>query len=371
MSEEQDKTVVLPEPTGKGFERPVADGTVSDQDWFDNHMEETTGDIEDAGGTVASEESGGDATDETTPAAPKRGTDGRFKKKETTEESEPEAKDTEPLQEDSEPEVIEKVDSEQLEKAMRALRRARTPQSVLDKMTLGEKIDQGILLFEDQAKADGFGTQLTTLKEQIEILKSVKPDSEPVTEVADIEPDAEAKFKEIEDGFGAELAGQMRDQHRQTILQKQENQKLQTKLKDMGDAIKFVFDQQKESAGANARTRLTETYPGISDADTYKEVQTQANSFFKTGDWPTFEQAFEDAAFLVLGREKSDQSRIDATKLNRKKLNGVANITSKPGSPKSPTTREELEFEQFNAIEDGNTKRRAELRKISQDMKDS
>jgi hypothetical protein len=213
------------------------------------------------------------------PAAIARGVDGKFAPKGDKEpESEPVAPDPqadEPKQETTASKPPSAKATKEMSKALTALRRARLPQSRIDKLSPEEVLEWGSDLAEVQSAEDRRRRE------------GKEPSKDPNADDADGSPDAEADPESDDDetqAFGFEQASMLR-----------------------------------ENLALHARTELRGDFPALSDAKTWQRVREQAiEAWLESDAYDHFDDYGEGAVAAV---------RDAAIAL------GVARSTSKVTSP--------------------------------------
>lgn len=144
----------------------------------------------------------------------------------------------------------------EMSQALTALRRARVPQSKIDKLTEGEVLEWGSDLKEVQANEDRRRRE------------SKEPSKDPELEEASGSPGEEADPDDETD----------------------ETQEFGPRMAEM----------QRDLLAQQARSELSESFPGLKDAETWKKVRELAlKNWLESDDYDHFEDHFEGAQAVL------------------------------------------------------------------------
>lgn len=235
------------------------------------------------------------------------------------------------------------------ETALRALRRAKTPQAVLRGMKREQVMAWGMELAKVQSVADQAFTELRELRSA-----KATPENQaggqtnaPVTADATALADLTGKLSQalgLDEEGGAVLS---------------EALKARDKLVADELARRDQRDQARDSVLANlmleqARSQLVDRFPGLKEREKYGPVLDKARALFRGGEYESVVDAMEDASKLLLGDEIAAELAQKAAK----------KAAGRPTAPKGRAQPMALSYDQkldatLRALESGQTREQA------------
>lgn len=249
--------------------------------------------------------------------------------------------DTQVSEDTAEPLSADTVNPEDYRKALNALRRDNTPQEVLDRLEPPEVIEWGLKQARKQAESDGYGKQLTDLKEQLAAV--VKADSPPAEPAYDID----AKLKPLQETFGDEIAAPLK-----ALLEPLVTAATQTQSSETGKVDK-VAAQLTSMLQRDARREIQAAWPeyGLDKDDRWERLLASRRG--DTTEYPTEREALDTHRRLVFADEIHADHRLKLKETHEARDNGQP---ARPAgtTPPAAETPEALEDRYLNAMHDGN-----------------
>lgn len=275
--------------------------------------------------------------------------------------SEAEPKKEEPKKEEAAPaaKAQEKPPAEakgkapELEAALHALRRAKTPQKVIDQMSEEELLQWGGGLAKDQANVDNMSTQLGELRKQVgaKAGENKAPEGAPK---GDQPKPAEPLKRE---GQPAELKQVVRplmealalpDDEEGTLVEFAQavTQPFRTELEAQAQKFAVLNAALERLILNDARRELGSRFPQLSDEAVFGRVQARMAGLIKSGEYDSPLALMSDAARLELGDAPP------AREPSRARDNGQVTTSTRP-QQRVPLSREQEEDEILHALARG------------------
>lgn len=279
--------------------------------------------------------------DEDAPAEPDKASDGRsrdehgrFKStQETTETAEPDKS-------------AEAVNPEDLQEAMRALKRAKTPQSVIDGMSEQALSEWGQELASVQKESDGFSHQLAELRKQIVPEPTAEAQAEPA--------DADQAYQDIASYFGDEAVGPLK-----ALL----DPLLKAATPQPNGEVEKLAAQLREQVQRDARRELQEKHPefGLDDDGRWSQLIDSRKA--DKNEYATEREALDAHRRLLF----ADEVNADARKLQaetRKRRDDGQPTPPSGGSPPGELSPAKLEDAYLDAQFSGDAKKMAHIKAL-------
>ena len=241
--------------------------------------------------------------------------------------------------------------------AMRALRRERTPQALIDKM-LNENpdalVEWGLDLAEKQRNVDGYSEKMAQLQSELSSLRGDKPAQQAAAPGSDI--DFDALVKPIAERFDPELSSTFKDALK-TITDKltRQHQQEQARLREeLGNVAKHTESVMVE----RARERLKERFPQTENASVWRQVRAKAEHLAKAGGYGSVDEIMTDAAKIVLHDHAQTDYKIRLAMDREDRANGTPTPPPRNGNPaNTPMSPQEWEREVFRRSSRGESEK--------------
>jgi hypothetical protein len=234
------------------------------------------------------------------------------------------------------------VNPEDYRKALNALKRDHTPQSVLDSLDPAQTVEWGLKLAGKQAETDGFGRQVSDLKAELAKLAG--------TDSKDAEPalDLKAKMEPIREYLGDEVAEPL-EALLEPIL------RAATSAKDSAQAEKLekLAAQITDREQRDARRELQEKHPEFKVDNDGRWQQTLDHRRGDTNEYPSELEALSAACRHVFADEIIADYKAKLQETHDLRDNGQPSGPSGP-TPPAVETDAALEDRWLNAAHDGN-----------------
>ena len=254
-------------------------------------------------------------------------------------EEEPESEDQ--VDEEEQP-VEESVPSDDLEKAIAALKRDGLPASVIEKMTNSEIVALGEKRAKVQGDADNAYRELTELKNQKEMAPESETESAALAEPTDqpVSANVQEAIQPFADIFGDDAAEALSEYGKASMAPLLETIQAQS---NMLEAV--LMD--------SAKGKLQDRFPQLADGESYARVSDRMRSLAKTGEYADIDNLMSDAARI----EFSDETKQVADEISNKraKLNAGGQMTPAGGAetPEHSLSTDEREDKLLEALESG------------------
>jgi len=254
-------------------------------------------------------------------------------------EEEPESEDQ--VDEEEQP-VEESVPSDDLEKAIAALKRDGLPASVIEKMTNSEIVALGEKRAKVQGDADNAYRELTELKNQKEMAPESETESAALAEPTDqpVSANVQEAIQPFADIFGDDAAEALSEYGKASMAPLLETIQAQS---NMLEAV--LMD--------SAKGKLQDRFPQLADGESYARVSDRMRSLAKTGEYADIDNLMSDAARI----EFSDETKQVADEISNKraKLKAGGQMTPAGGAetPEHSLSNDEREDKLLEALESG------------------
>lgn len=249
-----------------------------------------------------------------------------------------------PSDQEEDREQPEPIDSDEMEKALSALRRDGLPPEVIEQMTNQQVIELGLKRGKVQADTDNAYRELRELQESGKQADSAESDedskaAEPVEQpsVANLDE----AMKPFADLFGEDGAEALKGIQQAVIAP------LMGQIKGMTNAL-------GEYAARDARRELAEQYPQLSEDQAYSQVEERMGKLIKSGSYTSPRELMADAARLTFADDQRDAAKAYRDKTRQMRSNGQMSSASKQPAPAS-LSHEEQEDMMLDMLEQGNS----------------
>ena len=238
--------------------------------------------------------------------------------------------------------VEEGIPSDDLEKAIAALKRDGLPASVIEKMTNSEIVALGEKRAKVQGDADNAYRELTELKNQKEMATDSETESAALAEPTDqpVSSNVQEAIQPFADIFGDDAAEALSEYGKASMAPLLETIQAQN---NMLEAV--LMD--------SAKGKLQDRFPQLADGESYARVSDRMRSLAKTGEYADIDNLMSDAARI----EFSDETKQVADEISNKraKLKAGGQMTPAGGAetPEHSLSTDEREDKLLEALESG------------------
>ena len=238
--------------------------------------------------------------------------------------------------------VEEGIPSDDLEKAIAALKRDGLPASVIEKMTNSEIVALGEKRAKVQGDADNAYRELTELKNQKEMAPESETESAALAEPTDqpVSANVQEAIQPFADIFGDDAAEALSEYGKASMAPLLETIQAQS---NMLEAV--LMD--------SAKGKLQDRFPQLADGESYARVSDRMRSLAKTGEYADIDNLMSDAARI----EFSDETKQVADEISNKraKLKAGGQMTPAGGAetPEHSLSTDEREDKLLEALESG------------------
>ena len=260
----------------------------------------------------------------------------------------------------------QQVTPEQFNKAMNALKRANTPQSVIDQMSKDDPqglLDWGTALAETQAESDAFGTRLSEIEARMsgqQPPQNGTQDSTQDGQVADpssgVEPSANVRArigdltKGLAEHWGEDGAKPMQDAL--TGVVEMIDGAFSQSMQQRDHALQYAVAAIERIETHMTKQSLGERYPDINTAEGWKQVEA-AMSKLDRAQFKDLPAAIEAAASMSFGNANLKAFQENLARQHEARSNGQPQSVTKATAPKS-TRRDAMSAEDTDdAVLDG------------------
>ena len=235
----------------------------------------------------------------------------------------------EPITEQPEPQAEEAATEEpqgDLEKALSALRRAKTPQKVLDNLSPEEILSWGADAAKIQADYDDTYRRHSELQKQ-----NGQTEDETPTELD--EPSSQPErvnlsdaYQSFNDEFGEDAAKALQGA-------------IDPRFNDIDSSMKKMFSLVGSMIERDVRGQLEGRFPQLGDDDVFARVRDKASGLIDSGQYqgqPDFMvAAFADAAKILLSDDDGNELASRRQQDSRKRSQGQMTSTSRRSAPET------------------------------------
>lgn len=236
--------------------------------------------------------------------------------------------------------------TDDLDKARRALARAKVPKKIIESLSDEELLAWGAETARNQADVDRAFTRLKKLETQGSEPDSSQTDESQTTDdagsdtaasVSDAgEVDLSDEASAFRDEFGDEAADALVN-----IVQKSQ-EPLRREFSQLKKTLDVLTKANEATVINSARTALVERYPDLTD-EQFEQVKAKATTLAKTGDYRGKSQdvLFSDAAKLAIGEPDSSKARQALRDEHRSRSRGTPSTSGRKVSktPRSNSQR--------------------------------
>jgi hypothetical protein len=261
---------------------------------------------------------------------------------EGVEDPEPQEEDT-PSDQEEDREQPEPIKSDEIEKALAALRRDGLPPKVIEQMTNQEVLDLGLKRSKVQADTDNAYRELQELKKTGEDTAESDQESEP-SEPTDQPMSANLKeaVKPFQDLFGEDGAKALEGYQKAVLM-------------PMINKLDHVIQVIGQYTAKEARRELGDKYPQLGDDQAYSKVEERMGKLLKSGAYSSAHELMADAARLEFADDQRDAAKAYRDKVGQMRENGQMSSQSKQSAPAS-LSQEDREDLVLDLLEGGGSK---------------
>lgn len=253
--------------------------------------------------------------------------------------------DTDESEDTEEPED-EPTKGAELDKARRALARAKVPKKIIDSLSDEELIAWGKETAQHQATVDKAFTELKELQTRKSETDTSQTDESQTADGKGSDTAAAAKSAETVDlseaasALRAELGDETADALVK-LLQASHKPYLE-KIGMLEKSLGLLTKASEANVLSSARAALVERYPTLTD-DQFAAVKAKAETLAKTGDYRgKQDDLFADAAKLAIGEPDTSKQREALRDQHRSRSRGTPSTSSrKPTKPRSIEQRKD------------------------------
>ena len=257
---------------------------------------------------------------------------------------EEETEETEEREETTERELV----TDEMEKAISALRRDGLPKSVIEQMTDEQVIETGLKRAKVQSDTDDAFRQLSELKNQTPVEEESGEESSsnaaPVDHPDSVDLDeAMTGFTEI---FGEDAGGALKAPLKAAMTP------LHNRLEESGQQMQMMARQMEELLIRDARRELSSKFPALEEQGKFESVRERMATLVKSGEYQDIPSLMSDASRIVFSDESADAVKASRNVRDAHRANGQPTPASSR-IPAQALSFEEKEDAVLTALEAG------------------